>query len=96
MNCSDFNAIDFYFDGNGSVQDILRPLIVKITNYLMGRIESLINKVIGYEIRLRSHLMKLVVYLIETMVDFTNKYSHFVDFQSYFCKEEYIYKNKYD
>ncbi|KAL4484324.1 hypothetical protein ABPG72_006435 [Tetrahymena utriculariae] len=96
-NVTDFNAIDHYFDGNGSVQNILKPLILRITNYFVSRIESLLQKIISYEVRLRSNLIKLIVYLIEVILTFTdNLYGYHMDsISSQFLKEEYKFKNKY-
>jgi hypothetical protein len=67
---SDFNAIDHYFDGSGAIRTLLKPLIVKLTNFFLPRIESLLSKIQSYETRLRSFLITFPVLLLEVGLNF--------------------------
>ena len=55
-NCTDFNIIDLYTDGNGEIKSILKPLILRLTNYFMPKISFILGKINSYEIYLRNHL----------------------------------------
>ncbi|EGR29855.1 hypothetical protein IMG5_147360 [Ichthyophthirius multifiliis] len=92
------NSIEVFLYINSKIKSLFYFQQKKVTNYLMQRIESLINKVIGYEIRLRSHLIKLPVFLIEIIVSFSKTYSHYTYTNSYFniTEEDLIIKNKYE
>ena len=61
-SCTDFNAIDHYFDGNGPIKQLLEPLIINLTNFFTPKIELIITKIESYEIRLKSHLITFVIY----------------------------------
>lgn len=68
-NCTDFNSVDLYYDGNGDVKIIMKPLIVKLTNYFMPKLEYILGKIHSYEIYLRNHLLTFLVLQLDIILD---------------------------
>lgn len=72
---SRLSSTEGVFDGNGSVRACLKPLIVRLTNVLMTRLESLMTKICSYEIRLRSELIRFIVHIVEVSVQLSEEAS---------------------
>jgi len=60
-------AVEYYFDGNGEVKNLLEPLIYKLMNFFLGKLELIFSKILSYETRLRSHLITFIVCFLEIL-----------------------------
>lgn len=95
-SCTDFNAVDLYFDGNGPINFLLNPLIMRLTNFFLPKIEILLSKILSFELRQRSHLLTFVVLLMEVAFKFYKDcYTYGKNsVDSFFVKENYLFKIK--
>lgn len=60
-------AVEYYFDGNGEVKNLLEPLVFKLMNFFLGKFELIFSKILSYETRLRSHLVTFIVCFLEIL-----------------------------
>lgn len=81
-NTSRYSGIEGFFAGTGSARTILQPLITRIVNSLIPRIDSLLQKILSYEVRLRSELMKCLVQLLLLAVEFTESERGSINYDS--------------
>lgn len=72
---SKLSAAEGIFDGVGSARTCLKPLIVRLTNVLMTRLESLMSKICSYEVRLRSELIRFIMHILEVSVELSEENS---------------------
>ena len=72
-NYCDLYIMNYYFDGNGSTKNLLKPLVIKLTNILLNKMEVILSKILTYETRLRSHLMTFIVLFLEVLDDLLEK-----------------------
>jgi len=70
---SKLSSTESIFNGSGSVRSCLKPLIFKLNNILMTRLDSLMTKICSYEVRLRAELIRFVVHVIEVSVEFSEE-----------------------
>lgn len=60
-------SVEYYFDGNGEVKNLLEPLIFRLINYFIGKLDLIYSRIISYETRLRSHLITFIVLFLQIL-----------------------------
>lgn len=68
---------DKFFDGNGQIDTVFKPLMIKLTNYLFPNFDRIINQVQGFELRTRGPLMTFPVYLLEVALELFEEHYDF-------------------
>ena len=68
----DFDIVknDKYFEGNGRVRQIIRPLMIKLTNYFFPKLKSILQILDNFELRHCEIMMAFPIYLIITGLEF--------------------------
>ena len=72
----DIHQQDQFFDGNGTVSQILHPLIIHLTNSLFSNYNTILNIISSYEIRTRASLLSFAVTFLEVALDLFSQNNH--------------------